>query len=162
MVSVDLKGTGVRPEVNITPVDGLISFSNVLVNEISEKSFKITNVSSFPVNFKLLSEANGVDNLSKKRPFLLVPSEGTIKAKGTYEVNITFQPDHDSNNYFDVLLIDIPNQVNAKKVYLRGWAYSRQFFARELSPFEWKPVASLRKRYEEPLKLLKGASPVSG
>ena len=61
-----------------------------------------------------------------------------------------------------MLLIDIPNQINAKKVYLRGWAYSRQFFAREYVPFEWKPVATLRKRYEEPLKVLKGASPASG
>lgn len=52
--------------------------------------------------------------------------------------------------------------MNAKKVYLRGWAYSRQFFSREHQPFEWKPVASLRKRYEEPLKMLKGASPASG
>ena len=90
MVSVDLKGTGVRPEVNISPTDGLISFSNVLVNETQEKSFTITNVSSFPVNFKLISEAAGVDNLSKKRPFLLKPSEGTIQAQATYEVKITF------------------------------------------------------------------------
>jgi P pilus assembly chaperone PapD len=90
MVSVDLKGTGVRPEVGIEPADGLITFGNILVNETSERSFKITNVSSFPVNFKLVSEASGVDNLSKKRPFLLVPSEGTIQAKATYEVKITF------------------------------------------------------------------------
>ena len=86
MVSVDLKGTGVRPEVNISPLDGLISFGNVLVNETSEKVFKITNVSSFPVKFKLVSEAFGVDNLCKKKPFLLVPSEATIKAKESYEV----------------------------------------------------------------------------
>ena len=61
-----------------------------------------------------------------------------------------------------MLLIDIPNQVNAKKVYLRGWAYNRQFFSREYEPFEWKPLPLLRKRYEEPLKMLKGASPPSG
>lgn len=82
-----------------------------------------------------------------------------------YEVKITFQPDHDSNNYFDQLLIDIPNQVNAKTVYLRGQAYSRQLFAREYDPFVWKPADALRKRYEEPLKMLLppgGASPASG
>ena len=60
------------------------------------------------------------------------------------------------------MLIDIPNQVNAKRVYLRGWAYSRQFFAREYRPFDWKPISSLRKRYEEPLKMLTNASPASG
>jgi hypothetical protein len=53
-----------------------------------------------------------------------------------------------------VLLIDIPNQINAKSIYLRGQAYNRQFFARELEPFEWKPVESLKKKYEEPLEML--------
>lgn len=164
MVSVNLKGTGVRPEVNISPEDGLISFSNVLVNETAEKSFMISNVSSFPVNFNLESEAAGVDNLSKQRPYLLIPSKGTIEAKGTYEVKIIFQPDHDQDNYFDVLLIDIPNQINAKRVYLRGWAYSRQFFSREYIPFIWQSSESLIQKYEEPLKMLlpAGASPASG
>jgi len=90
MVSVNLKGIGVRPEVTIAPEDGLISFSNVLVNETADKNFQITNVSSFPVNFELVSKVAGVDNLSKQRPFLLVPSQGTIKAKETYEVKIVF------------------------------------------------------------------------
>jgi len=45
---------------------------------------------------------------------------------------------------------------------LRGQAYDRQFFAREHVPFEWKPTEDLKKKYEEPLKMLKGASPPSG
>lgn len=36
MVSVNLKGIGVRPEVTVSPEDGLINFSNVLVNETAE------------------------------------------------------------------------------------------------------------------------------
>jgi hypothetical protein len=62
-------------------------------------------------------------------------------------------------------LIDIPNQINAKKIYLRGWAYTRQFFAREYDPFVWTESDLLRKNYEEPLQMLlvqKGASPASG
>ena len=47
-------------------------------------------MSSFPVNFELVSKVAGVDNLSKQRPFLLVPSQGTIKAKETYDVKIVF------------------------------------------------------------------------
>jgi hypothetical protein len=84
-----------------------------------------------------------------------MPSEGTIKAKSTYDVKIIFQPDHPSNNYFDVLLIDIPNQINAKKIYIKGQAYQRQFFAREHNPFEWKTTEQLKRKYEEPLKMLK-------
>ena len=40
-VSVYMKGSGVRPEVNIEPEDGLLSFGNVLVGETIEKTFKI-------------------------------------------------------------------------------------------------------------------------
>ena len=59
-VSVNMKGVGVRPEVHIEPEEGLLAFGNVLVNETVEKSFKIKNVSSFPVSFQLLSEVFGV------------------------------------------------------------------------------------------------------
>lgn len=55
MVSVNLKGTGVRPEVTIDPEDGLLQFSNCLVGEKVEKTFTITNISSFAVNFELVS-----------------------------------------------------------------------------------------------------------
>ena len=125
MVSVLLKGIGVRPEVNIQPEDGLLSFTNVLVGETGEKIFAIKNISSFSVTFNLVSLVSGVENISKEKPFLLVPSGGTIPAKTEYTVKIIFQPDHESNNYFDVMLIDIPNQVNAKKMFFRGWAYNR-------------------------------------
>ena len=36
-----MKGCGVRPEVNIEPEEGLLSFGNIVVGEIYEKSFKI-------------------------------------------------------------------------------------------------------------------------
>ena len=62
MVSVLLKGTGVRPEVKITPEDGILPFGNVLVGEQAEKTFQIQNVSSFPVNFNLESQVHGVEN----------------------------------------------------------------------------------------------------
>lgn len=120
IVSCALKGTGVRPEVNILPAEGLVSFGNVLVNETAERTFTIKNISSFPVNFNLVSLVSGVENNKKRMPFLLMPSQGTIKAKSDYEVKIIFQPDKVSNNFFDVLLIDIPNQINAKQIYLRG------------------------------------------
>lgn len=74
MVSVALKGRGVKPEVTIAPENGLISFSNVILGETTEKTFDITNISSFPVNFNLVSLAQGVENISKQCPFLLIPS----------------------------------------------------------------------------------------
>lgn len=125
MVSVNLKGTGVKPEVHINPTDGLIAFGNIIAGESIEKTFTIKNVSSFSVNFNIVSLVQGVENEQKQVPFVMIPSTGTIKANEEYEVKILFQPDHVSNDYFDILLIDIPNQIEPKKIYLRGQAYPR-------------------------------------
>lgn len=104
-----MKGCGVRPEVNIEPEEGLLNFSNIIVGETYEKSFKIKNVSSFSVKFQLLSQVFGIENRKKQVPFLLVPQTATIPPKETYEIKIVFQPDFASNHFFDMLLIDIPN-----------------------------------------------------
>jgi len=89
-VSVYMKGSGVRPEVNIEPEDGLISFGNVLVGETLEKTLKIKNVSSFAVKFNLKTECNGIMNKKREVPFLLIPQTATIGPKETYEVKIVF------------------------------------------------------------------------
>jgi hypothetical protein len=154
IVSVQLKGTGVQPEVTISIEDGLMNFGNLIQNEFVEKSFSIKNISSFPVNFDLESKVSGVENKSHLKPFTLIPAQGTIKANSDYQIKILFQPDHPSNYYFDVLLVDIPNQVKAKNLFLRGQCYNRQIFVREYEPFEWKPIEKLKKRYEEPLKMM--------
>jgi len=95
-----------------------------------------------------------VDNKSHLTPFTLIPAQGQIKPNSEYTIKILFQPDHPSNEYFLVMLVDIPNQKTPKNVYLRGQCYNRQLFAREYEPFEWKALPLLRRRYEEPFKLL--------
>lgn len=118
-------------------------------------------MSSFPVTFTLVSEVDGVTNKNKMTPFTLVPGTATIKAGGDYQVKLLFQPDHPANYYFSVLLIDIPNQVKPKSIYARGWCYSRQLFVREYEPFEWKDKEKLRKKYEDPLKMLSSQGAVA-
>jgi hypothetical protein len=60
--SVKLTGRGVRPEVRISPDDGLLYFANLLVGESYTKEFEIKNISTFPVRFNLLRRAFGVKN----------------------------------------------------------------------------------------------------
>jgi hypothetical protein len=56
VVSVNLKGTGVRPEVEVVGLpDCLLPFGNVVQNEFVEKQFTIKNISTFPVTFNLNS-----------------------------------------------------------------------------------------------------------
>jgi hypothetical protein len=125
-----------------------------MLGESTEKTFTIQNVSSFPVSFKLEKLVDGVTNKSKQLPFTLMPAEKTIPANDTTTVKIVFTPDQINDHFFEVLLIDIPNQINAKRVYLRGQCYNRQMGIREFTPFEWRPLDELKKRYEEPLALL--------
>ena len=87
-------------------------------------------------------------------PFLLIPQTATIGPKETYEVKIVFQPDQVNNNFFEILLIDIPNQIKPKRVYLRGQAFDRQLAVRVFEPFEWRPLEELRRNYEKPLELI--------
>jgi len=47
-------------------------------------------------------------------------------------------------------------------VFVRGYCYSRQLFGREYEPFEWKTNDELRRRYEEPLKVLQPSSGPQG
>lgn len=74
VVSVNLKGTGVRPEVEIIGIpEGLLNFGNIMHNEYVEKNFTVKNISGFPVTFSLESMVNGVGNKLKMTPFTLVP-----------------------------------------------------------------------------------------
>lgn len=50
-MSAKLKGIGVRPEVRVIPENGLISVGGVVLGEYAERTFKITNVSNFPIKF---------------------------------------------------------------------------------------------------------------
>lgn len=40
-----------RPEVKVVPENGLISVGGVVLGEYTERTFKITNVSNFPIKF---------------------------------------------------------------------------------------------------------------
>ena len=91
VVSVLLKGIGVRPEVEVNGVpDNLLSFGNIMQNEYIEKGFTIKNISTFPVTFNLSSQVHGVDNKSHLAPFTLVPAKATIKPGSDYPVKIIF------------------------------------------------------------------------
>jgi P pilus assembly chaperone PapD len=87
----------------------IIACTQVIMGEEKKKEIKIKNISSFAVKFNLKTESQGVTNKKKEVPFLLIPSTATIPANETYEVKIVFQPDHVNNNFFEILLIDIPN-----------------------------------------------------
>lgn len=125
VASVTLKGTGVRPEVRIDPYDGLLYFGNVLVNEFSEREFEIKNVSNFPVKFSLDKKAEGIVNRKGLNNFTFIPSEGIVPSSSSLKIKVIFNPDRISNHYFQILKLNVPNQVKEQLIYVRGNACSR-------------------------------------
>lgn len=154
VASVKLSGRGVRPEVRIKPEDGLMYFANVLMGETAEREFEIENVSGFPVKFDLKHRVGGITNKKGLSCFTYIPQEGTVPANSTLKVKIIFCPDRPSEDYFQIMHLDVPNQINEKKIYVRGFSYTKQTFARAEDPFKWREIDYFRKqRYEEPLLL---------
>lgn len=154
VASVLLRGIGVRPEVRIEPHSGLIYFGNIIVNEHSEKEFEIKNVSNFPVKFSLDKKAEGVVNKKGLSNFTFIPSEGIVPSSSSLKVKVIFCPDRISNHYFQILKLNVPNQVKEQMIYVRGFSYSRQTFIREEDPFIWREVEEFKSRqYEELLAL---------
>jgi hypothetical protein len=156
VASVTLKGIGVRPEVRIEPYDGLIYFANILVNECVEKEFVIKNVSNFPVKYSFDKKIEGVVNKKGLSNFT-IPSGGIIPALSSETIKVIFNPDRVSNDYFQILKLNVPNQVKEQMIYLRGYSYKRQNFIREENPFIWRELdwyhSHRSKPYEELLAL---------
>lgn len=89
-MSAKLKGKGVRPEVKIVPENGLLNVGGVVLGEKVEKSFKVLNVSNFPIKFKVASISHGIYNKFGSKVFSFSPSEAQIEANKEMEIKVTF------------------------------------------------------------------------
>jgi len=55
--------------------------------------------------------------------FSVIPSEGTVNGNSSIKVKIIFSPDRPNENFYEILTLDVPNQINEKRIYIRGYAY---------------------------------------
>ena len=105
-----LKGKGVRPDINITPENGLLDFGGVLLDEYSEKTFTIKNICNFEVNFILKDEGEGVKNSNSSRAISYIPMSGKIPPNDSVDVKVKFVPDRISEKYYNKIKIFVPEQ----------------------------------------------------
>jgi len=151
-VSVKLRGSGVNPEVKLIPETGLLNAGGVLLGEYVEKTFTIQNLSNFQLSFKLVSKAKGVQNKQGSQVFSYIPSEGKIQAHKTLDVKVIFRPDRVSENFYEVVTIDVPHQKDEKSLFLAGMCFPRQAFITLYKPFVFPNVKELaKKEHESPL-----------
>lgn len=136
-VSVKLMGRGMRPEVALNPEDGLLFMANSIPGDTHEKTFTLKNISSFAYDFNFIKRAKGSQNYNGLHNFVYIPSYGRIEPNQQTQIKVKFNPDHASMTYYEHILIEIPNQIDPKELYLAGRCWRRSLFITYDTPFKW-------------------------
>lgn len=154
-ISVKLQGSSVKPEVTINPLDGLLNLGATLPNEKLEKAFEIKNVSNFSLEFNLKLLGSGIKRTDGQEAFLYIPSKGTLKAGENLQVKIIFNPDRVSEEYYNFVKIDVPNQKTERFLYLKGACFPRQAYVCQFKAFEMPQQEELQQKVEQPLDFIR-------
>lgn len=148
--TVKLKGIGVQPEVETSVKDGILFMGNSVMNNTLEKTFDIINKSNFKINFNLTSLKSGKKNISGLKPFCYVPFCGEIEGNGKVTIKVLFNGDHqDFENFFDFILVDVPNQKVENKIFISAYCWERQVYWKELTEIKFPDEQFMKKVIEQ-------------
>jgi hypothetical protein len=153
-VSVALKGRGVRPQLKLEPEDGLVNMGNTVVGDTIEKTVMLKNLVTFPFEYSLKKRAKGVQNFNGLVNFTYIPQEAKIEPGKDLQVKIRFNPDHYSERYFEHVLIDVPNQIDPKEMFVAGNCWKRSVYVRYDKAFKWPSPSEMEEESEGPLSFL--------
>lgn len=154
VVSVHLRGRGVRPQLKLDPEDGLVNLGNCIIGDTIEKIISLRNLVTFPFDFTLKKMAKGVQNYNGLVNFTFIPQESKIEPGKDLQVKIRFNPDHSSEKYFEHILIDVPNQIDPKQLYVAGNCWKRSVYIKYDKPFRWPSTSEMEEEHEGPLSFL--------
>ncbi|CAG9461944.1 unnamed protein product [Pedinophyceae sp. YPF-701] len=147
-VRVALIGEGVTPTFEVDK--DFVDLGDVFKGEASTRHFTITNTSDFPMKYRLLLGKGAHTNVGGSPVFVVKPSEGTIQASGSQQVEVNFLPDHEYLYFENKLRVEVPNQDRDDDVsvmlYGRCWekgmyivGHDREVVAED--PFKYKQLS---------------------
>ncbi|GAA6108298.1 cilia- and flagella-associated protein 74 isoform X1 [Tachysurus ichikawai] len=164
-----LCGEGIESLVNCNHEGRIMDFGYVLEKQITNQVFTLQNASTLLVQFSVLLDSLsiskhkdtrllpdflstyytpcttlGTQNYSGQSVFSVSPPEGTIAPGETQDITVTFQPDHESLHYRDVLHVQLMNHVTAAVRELEvGCIHSTQTHKKN-GEFIWENIAGLQ------------------
>lgn len=149
VLRVPLRGCGINPSLVMAPADGIVVFGDVLARQQSVVEITLTNASSFPLEFAitpLSKEAATITSVTGLPVFSFSPSEGTIPARSTLVVKVTFHPDHErADHYRERFRVWVPNESEHYELSLSGRCWENQLYIlapkSDPSPAAWDGVA---------------------
>lgn len=144
-----------RPEVKLDPESGLLNMGSVLIDEQTEKSFRIKNLTNFQLKFKLSRRAEGIRNLSGQSAFTCIPTEGLIEPNKDIEVKVRLKPDRLGERFYELIHVLVPEQKDEKRIYIWGNCYPRQAYLAIHKPEMLYKAEDLPKHVEQTYDSLK-------
>ncbi|XP_061700894.1 cilia- and flagella-associated protein 74 isoform X2 [Syngnathoides biaculeatus] len=169
-LAVTLRGEGVVPAITSSHSGGLLDFGYVLEKESTSQVLKLQNSSAVAVGFKAMlyslspskiqsadekvalllggytdskiQPVVGTQNYNGLSVFSVQPVEGSVGARQSQDVVVTFHPDHPSVNYSDQLTIELVNKTKLCVLDLRGAASSHNMYLHGGDPLT-VPIESL-------------------
>jgi hypothetical protein len=165
-LKVRLDGEGIFPELNIDSDDGSVIFEDTIIGETSVRKIKVWNKRHYPVSFfaELASLVPGphrqifsFSNWNCKPAFNINPKRATIDPNSFFELDLSFQPTIETDNYRDILKLIIKGNETPLDVLLfgRGWESSSYLSGYDLDT-ETPAIISPDKSYSNVLKSLAG------
>lgn len=130
--SIKIKGIGVQPEIAVNIEDNILFMGNTVIGNSIDKTFEIMNRSNFNVDFEIKILKTGKKNKNGYKPFTFIPYKGELKANSKVPIKVTFFGDHqDFLNFYEFILIDVPNQKRPNYVFVTACCWYRQVYWRE-------------------------------
>ncbi|KAK3540493.1 hypothetical protein QTP70_032453 [Hemibagrus guttatus] len=148
-----LCGEGIKPLVTCTHKGRIMDFGYVLEKQITSQVLTLQNSSALLVHFRVVLDSLslpkhkdtrllpaflstyytpcttlGTQNHSGQSVFTVSPPEGIIAPGNTQDITVTFQPDHESLHYRDVLHVQLMNHQTVCDLELRGAARCHTMF----------------------------------
>jgi len=67
---------------------------------------------------------------------------------------VKFKPTRISENFYELIKIEVPNQINPKFLFIKGSCYARQAYISYFKPFLFPKVESVDKKHEDALDFI--------
>jgi hypothetical protein len=165
-LKVRLDGEGIFPELTIDSDDGSVIFEDTVIGETSVRKIKVWNKKNYPISFfaelaSLVPEPHqqifSFSNWNGKPAFNINPKRATVDPNSFAELEISFQPTIETDNYRDVLKLIIKGNESPLDILLlgRGWESSSYLSGYDLDT-ETPAIIPSEKSYSNVLKSLAG------
>lgn len=163
-LKVRLDGEGFFPELDMDSCDRAVAFEDTIVGETSVRKIKLWNKKHYPISFiadlsvpETKRQIFSFSNWHLEPAFDVNPKRAIVEANSYLELDISFKPNCETDNYSDILKLNIKGNNAPLEILLfgRGWE-SSSFLSGYDMDLESPAAIAAEKNYSNFLKNVTG------